>query len=191
MCVGSNVQLASCACSGGVWLVPAMKNWYEVFDGTAKHTLGGGEIGVGVGGVTVLFDGTLEGVCVKAPMCICIVSNETLHGLHPYFCLTIGVWESHGGESVMDAPFPQECAGGTRCEFRPTVGGAFVWDDTLSSKGVHQAFGPLVRSFDDWPVGVLVDHNEVVHSFVGEEVRTDALKGVGRWDWWVGGCAWL
>ena len=61
-------------------------------------------------------------------MCICIVSNETLHGLDPYFCSTIGVWESHRGESVMDAPFPQECAGGTRCEFRPTVGGAFIGD---------------------------------------------------------------
>ena len=76
----------------------------------------------------------------------------------------------------------------------PPFGGAFVWDPEggeQSSKGFNQAFGPLVRSFDDWPVGVSVDHNEVVHSFVGEEVRTDALKGVGRWDWWVGGCTWL
>ena len=40
-------------------------------------------------------------------------------------------------------------------------------------------------------VGVSVNRDEVVHSFVGEEVRTDALKGVGRWDWWVEGCAWL
>ena len=38
----------------GVWLVPARKNWDEVFDGTAKHTLGRGEVDVGVRGVMVL-----------------------------------------------------------------------------------------------------------------------------------------
>ena len=46
-------------------------------------------------------------------------------------------------------------------------------------------------SFNDGPVGVAVKHNDVVHPFVGEEVRTDALEGVGRWDWWVRGCTWL
>ena len=121
-------------------------------------------------------------------MCICVVGDETLHSLHPYFCSTIGVWESHRGKSVMDSPFPQECACGTRCELRPAIGSAFIWDaegGEQSSKGVNQAFGPLVRSFDDWPVGVAVNHNEVVHSFVVEEIGTDALKGVGRGDWWV------
>ena len=94
----------------------------------------------------------------------------------------------------MDAPFLQECACGTRCEFRPTVSSAFVWDakgGEQSSKGVDQAFGSLMCSFNDGPVGVSVNHYEVVYPFVGEEIRTDALKGVGRWDWWVGGCSWL
>ena len=79
-------------------------------------------------------------------------------------------------------------------EFGPTVGGAFVWDaegGKKPSKGVNQAFGSLMCSFNDGPVGVAVNHNEVVHPFVGEEVRTDALEGVGRWDWWVRGCTWL
>ena len=35
-------------------------------------------------------------------------------------------------------------------------------------------------SFNDGPVGEAVNHNEVVHPFVGEEVRTDALEGVGQ-----------
>ena len=32
----------------------ARKDWYEVFDGTAKHTLGWGELGAGVRGVVIL-----------------------------------------------------------------------------------------------------------------------------------------
>ena len=95
---------------------------------------------------------------------------------------------------MMDAPFLQECASCARCEFRPTIGSAFVWDaegGEQSSKGGNQAFGSLLCSFNDRPVGVSVNHNKIVHPFVGEEICTDALEGVGRWDWWVGGCSWL
>lgn len=35
-------------------------------------------------------------------------------------------------------------------------------------------------SFNDCSVGVPVNHDKVVHPFVGEEFRTDALKGVGE-----------
>ena len=54
-------------------------------------------------------------------------------------------------------------------------------------KGVNLAFGSHMCSFNDWPVRVSVNHEEVVHPYVGEEICTDALKGVGRWDWCVGG----
>ena len=41
-------------------------------------------------------------------MRICVVSDYTLYCFHPNFCPAVGVWESRGGEAMMDAPFLQE-----------------------------------------------------------------------------------
>ena len=99
-------------------------------------------------------------------MCICIVSDETLHGFHPFLLDNLSVGK------------PQRRVG----DGRPSPSGMCVWDS------LDQALGSLMCSFNDWPVGLSVNHDEVAHPFVGEEIRTDALEGVGRWDWGIGEC---
>ena len=171
-----------------------MKDWYESLMGWPNTHWAGERLVLGSGVLRYCRMASWRESVSRVPCASVLSVMRRFMVFTPISARQLECGKSHGAESVMDAPFPQECAGGTCCEFRPTVGGAFIWDaegGEQSSKGVNQAFGPLMRSFDDWPVGVSVGHNEVVHSFVGEEVRTDALKRVGQWDWWVGECAWL
>ena len=81
----------------------------------------------------------------------------------------------------MNALFCKELLGRCCCEFGATICHTLIRDAMsckCASQAVYQAPGTIVCSFSKWPSGVSVDHNQVVHPFLMEEVGTDTLEGL-------------
>ena len=136
-----------------MWDVAPRDDRYEILDRSSEDTLCRGQLGVWVGGVTVLQDGLLECVGVKVALWVCVI--------HPYLSPAVGMWECNGREAMVYPPVFQKLLGGVCTELWSSIGGAFVWD-AVCGKGTSEAFDKASRafasSFDDGPVGVSVHY---------------------------------
>ena len=90
-----------------VWKVFTGEHRREISEMAAKKAHCWGEAGLPVRRVSVLQEGTPEGVRVKGATFPSVACQEAFHGFHPKFCPAVAVGEGDGGEPVVDIPVAQ------------------------------------------------------------------------------------
>ena len=77
---------------GRMWLASTRQDRYKVLDRPAKNALYRGELRIRIGCVSILEDGTLQKVSVKAAIWGSVVSDDPSDGLYTNLCSAIRVW---------------------------------------------------------------------------------------------------
>lgn len=77
-------------------MVAARQDRYKILDWLAKYALYRGELHIRIWCVSILKDGTLQGVGVKAAIWCSVVGDDPFDCLYTDLRSAVRVWERHG-----------------------------------------------------------------------------------------------
>ena len=148
----------------GVWAVLAGMYRDKVSYRTAEDTESWRQSRCGVRCVPVIKHGPLELADVQFSLITGVTLDHALDGFDAYLSATVGVWERHGGATVADAVVGQKRLRLLGGELWSTIAGQLFSDAEGAEDAVEavaKASATLLRSFDDGPVRVPVNDDEI------------------------------